>query len=84
MMESNQMMEPIDKMPGAGGQEDLGLVGFAQLSILCLPAFYCPKYTVTRSTFNTNKSRFDFNMFQVVVAYIRVMGHHIVHVFWLE
>ena len=37
-MESNQMMEAIDKMPGAGGQEDLGLVGFAQLSILCLPA----------------------------------------------
>ena len=65
MMESNQMMEPIDKMPEAGGQEDLGLAGFAQLSILCLPAFYCPKYTLSSSTFNFNQSRFDSNMFQV-------------------
>ena len=65
-MEGNQMMEPIDKMPEAGGQEDLGLTGFAQLSILCLPACYCPKYIVSRSNFNTNQSRFDINMFQVV------------------
>ena len=63
-MESNQMMEAIDKMPGAGGQEDLGLAGFAQLSILCLPVFRWPKYTVSRSTFNINQSRFDSNMFQ--------------------
>ena len=49
------MMEPIDKMPEAGGQEDLDLVGFAQLSILCLPAFPCPKYTLSRSNFNINK-----------------------------
>ena len=66
MMESNQMMEPIDKMPEAGGHEDLGLAGFAQLSILCLPACCWPKYTVSRSNFNFNKSRFDINMFQVV------------------
>ena len=39
------------------------IVGFAQLSILCLPACYWPKYTVSSSTFDINKSKLDVNMF---------------------
>ena len=34
-----------------------GLVGFAQLSILCLPACSWPKYTVSSSTFNFQSKR---------------------------